>query len=76
MKRTSVFVGFVMIALAGFFSGCSTQTPTPPPELVPAKLLEPEPPPPPPESVLDNQPADVRAAIETYQRSGEAPVPS
>jgi len=74
MKRTSVFVGFVMIALAGFFSGCSTQTPTPPPELVPAKLLEPEPPPPPPESVLDNQPADVRAAIETYQRSGEAPV--
>ena len=35
---------------------------------------KPEPPPPPPESVLESQPADVRAAIANYQRSGEAPI--
>jgi len=74
MKRTSVFVSAAAIVVSSFLSGCSTQPPAPPPKFVPAKLLEPEPPPPPPESVLDNQPAEVRAAIERYQRSGEAPV--
>ena len=74
MKRTSVFVSAAVIVVSSFLSGCSTQPPAPPPKFVPAKLLEPEPPPSPPESVLDNQPAEVRAAIERYQRSGEAPV--
>ena len=74
MKRTSVFVSAVAMVVSSFLSGCSTQPPAPLPKFVPAKLLEPEPPPPPPESVLDNQPAEVRAAIERYQRTGEAPV--
>jgi type IV secretion system protein TrbG len=74
MKRTSAFVSAAVIIVSSFLSGCSTQPPAPPPKFVPAKLLEPDPPPPPPESVLDNQPSDVRAAIERYQRSGEAPV--
>jgi type IV secretion system protein VirB9 len=73
MKGTAMFLGLLMIALGGF-SGCATQPPPPESELVPAKLLEPEPPPPAPESVLDKQPANVRAAIATYQRSGETPV--
>jgi len=73
MKRKSIFVSAAILT-AAILSGCSTQQSAQPAELVPAKLLEPEPPPPPPESVLDKQPADVRAATETYQRSGEAPV--
>jgi type IV secretory pathway VirB9-like protein len=59
------------ILLAGFLSGCAAQ-PSPPPELVPAKLLEPEPPPTPQESVLEDQPADVKAAVEAY-RQGNVP---
>jgi len=73
MKRKIIFPVIITIAVAAF-SGCATQTPPPQPELVPATLLEPEPPPPPPESVLDNQPSYVRAAISDYQRSGEAPI--
>ncbi len=73
MKRKSIFVGAAIVT-AAILSGCSTQQPAQAVELVPAKLLEPEPPPPPPENVLDKQPPDVRAAIESYQRRGEAPV--
>lgn len=74
MKSKSIFVSATAIVTLAFLSGCSTQQPASPPQLVPAKLLKPEPPPPPPESLLDNQPANVRAAIETYQRSGQAAV--
>lgn len=74
MKREKKFIGIAAIAFVGLVSGCAAQPPTPPVELVPAKLLEPAPAPPPPESVLDNQPADVKAAIDAYQRSGKAPV--
>ncbi|MBV8136055.1 MAG: TrbG/VirB9 family P-type conjugative transfer protein [Deltaproteobacteria bacterium] len=70
MKHTNIFQRFAITFLA-VLSGCATQQAAPRPELVPAELLEPEPPPPPPESVLEKQPADVRAAIGTYQRSGE-----
>jgi P-type conjugative transfer protein TrbG len=73
MKREKNFVGIVTAGLVAMLSGCATQPPAPPIELVPAKLLEPTPPPA-PESVLDNQPADVKAAIDAYQKSGEAPV--
>jgi P-type conjugative transfer protein TrbG len=73
MKRRKLF-GALAIGLSALLAGCAAQPPTPPVELVPAKLLEPTPPPPPPESVLDNQPADVKAAIDAYQRSGAAPV--
>jgi P-type conjugative transfer protein TrbG len=74
MKRKNKCVRVAAIAFVGLLSGCAAQPPTPPVELVPAKLLEPTPPPPPPESVLDNQPAYVKAAIDAYQRSGAAPV--
>jgi P-type conjugative transfer protein TrbG len=74
MKRKNKCVRIAAIAFVGLLSGCAAQPPTPPVELVPAKLLEPTPPLPPPESVLDNQPADVKAAIDAYQRSGAAPV--
>lgn len=74
MNHGAKFIGIAVLTIAGLFSGCATQPATPPPELVPAKLLEPESPPPPPESVLDNQPADVKAAIESYRQSSEAPV--
>jgi P-type conjugative transfer protein TrbG len=74
MKRKNKCVGIAAIAFVGLLAGCAAQPPTPPVELVPAKLLEPAPPLPPPESVLDNQPADVKAAIDAYQRSGAAPV--
>jgi type IV secretion system protein TrbG len=71
MKRRKL-IGILAIALAGLLAGCAAQ-PSPPPELVPAKLLEPEAPPPaPPESVLDNQPADVKVAVEAY-RQGNVP---
>ena len=73
MKCGAMIVGTVAIALAGVFSGCAARPPIPPPELVPAKLLEPEPPPQPPESVLDNQPTDVKAAVETYRQGNEPP---
>jgi P-type conjugative transfer protein TrbG len=73
MKPKIILPVFVTIAVAGF-SGCATRTPPPQPELVPARLLEPEPPPPPPEIVLDEQPSYVRAAIANYQRNGEAPI--
>jgi len=73
MKRKTMIVGTAAILLAGFFSGCASQPSPPPPELVPAKLLEPEAPPSPPESVLDNQPADVKAAVEAYRQGNEPP---
>jgi type IV secretion system protein TrbG len=72
MKCRAMFVGTGAILLAGFLAGCAAQ-PSPPPELVPAKLLEPEPPPSPPESVLDNQPADVKAAVEAYRQGNQPP---
>jgi len=68
-----MIVGTAAILLAGFFSGCGAQPSPPPPELVPAKLLEPEPPPAPPESVLDDQPADVKAAVEAYRQGNQPP---
>lgn len=74
MKREKKFIGIAAIGLIAFLSGCATQPPSPPIELVPAKLLEPPPPPPPPESVLNDQPAYVKAAIAVYQKSGEAPI--
>ncbi|HLW69067.1 MAG TPA: P-type conjugative transfer protein TrbG [Candidatus Binataceae bacterium] len=74
MKREKKFICVVALGLAAMLAGCAAQPPTPPVELVPAKLLEPTPPPPPPESVLDNQPANVKAAIDAYQRSSVAPV--
>jgi type IV secretion system protein TrbG len=71
MKRRKL-IGMLAIALAGLLAGCAAQ-PSPPLELVPARLIEPEAPPPaPPESVLDNQPADVKAAVEAY-RQGNVP---
>lgn len=73
MKRRAKFVGTAAIVLAGFICGCAAQPPAQPPELVPAKLLEPEPTPAPPESVLDNQPADVKAAVEAYRQGNEPP---
>lgn len=72
MKREAMIVGTAAILLAGFLSGCAAQ-PSPPPELVPAKLLESEPPPAPQESVLDNQPAEVKAAVEAYRQGNEPP---
>jgi hypothetical protein len=71
MKLKSVFISAVIVATATL-SSCSAQQPAQPFALVPAELLEPEQPPP-PESVLDRQPADVRSAIATYQRSGRPP---
>jgi P-type conjugative transfer protein TrbG len=71
MKRRKL-IGMLAIALAGLVAGCAAQ-PSPPPELVPAKLLEPEPPPAPPESILDNQPSDVKAAVEKYSQGNEPP---
>jgi len=73
MKCGAMILGTVAIALAGVFSGCAARPPIPPPELVPAKLLELEPPPQPPESVFDNQPADVKAAVEAYRQGNEPP---
>ena len=73
MKLKSLFIGAVIVA-TGTLSNCSAQQPAQPIALVPTKLLEPERPPPPPESVLDKQPADVRTAIATYQRSGRPPI--
>jgi type IV secretion system protein TrbG len=73
MKRKSIFISAV-IAGTAMLSGCSVQQPAQPIELVPAKLLEPETAPPPPESVLEKQSTDVRAAIVTYQRSGQPPI--
>jgi P-type conjugative transfer protein TrbG len=72
MKRKSIVIS--AIVGTAILSGCSAQQPAQPIELVPAKLLESEPTPLPPESVLDKQPADVRAAIATYQRSGQPPI--
>ncbi len=73
MKCKSAFISAAIITTA-ILSGCSARQPAQPIELVPAKLLESEPAPLPPESVLDKQPADVRTAIATYQRSGQPPV--
>jgi type IV secretory pathway VirB9-like protein len=73
MKRETMIVGTAAILLAGFFSGCAARPSPPPPELVPARLLEPEAPPSPPESVLDNQPADVKAAVEAYRQGNQPP---
>ncbi len=72
MKRKARFASAAAFALAGFLSGCVAQPPVQPPELVPAKLLEPTPAPPPPESMLDNQPAEVKAAVEAYRQGNEA----
>jgi P-type conjugative transfer protein TrbG len=74
MNREKKFIGIAAIAFVGLLPGCAAQPPAPTVELVPAKLLEPTPPPAPPESVLDNQPAEVKAAIDDYQKSGAAPV--
>ncbi len=74
MKRKNKLVGIAAIAFVGLLSGCAAQSPAPTVEWVPAKLLEPTPPPPAPESVLDNQSADAKAAIDAYQRSSVAPV--
>jgi P-type conjugative transfer protein TrbG len=74
MKRENRLLRIAVLSLVAMLVGCAAQPPAPPVELVPAKLLEPAPPPPPPESVLDNQPAEVKAAIDAYQRSGAAPV--
>ncbi len=74
MKRENRLLRIAVLSLVAMLVGCAAQPPAPPVELVPAKLLEPAPPPPPPESVLDNQPAEVKAAIEAYQKSGAAPV--
>jgi len=74
MKREQKFLAILTVGLIVVVAGCAAQPPAPTVELVPAKLLEPPAPPPPPESVLDNQPAEVKAAIEAYQRSGAAPV--
>lgn len=65
IARTSVIV------LLGLIAGCSARPPIQPPELVPAKLLEPEIPPPPLESVLESQPIDVQAAVEAYRHGNE-----
>jgi type IV secretion system protein VirB9 len=73
MKCEKKFIGVITVGLVAVLSGCAAQPPAPPVELVPAKLLEPTPPPRAPESVLDNQPAEVKAAIDAYQRSGAAP---
>jgi P-type conjugative transfer protein TrbG len=73
MTCGAMIVGTAAILLAGFLSGCAAQ-PSPPPELLPAKLLlEPEPPPTPQESVLDDPPADVQAAVEAYRQGNEPP---
>ncbi len=73
MKRKSVFISAAIVGTAILW-GCSVQKPAQPIELVPAKLLESETAPPSPESVIEKQPADVRAAIATYQRSGQPPI--
>lgn len=73
MKRRFIFISAAIVGTA-ILSGCSAQQPAQPIELVPAKLLEPEPAPLPPESMLDEQPADVRTAIARYQRSGQRPI--
>lgn len=52
--------------------GCAAQKPAPPLELVPAKLLEQPPVPPQPRSALDQQPSEVKAAIENYASSHKA----
>lgn len=72
MKRKFIFITAV-IAGTAMLSGCSVQQPAQPIELVPAKLLEPAAPPS-PESVLEKRPTDVRAAIATYERSGQPPI--
>jgi type IV secretion system protein TrbG len=70
MKHLSIIRALPVVVLTISIAGCSTRQPAPTPELVPAKLLEPEPPPPPPASMLDRQSVDVRAAAETYGHGG------
>jgi type IV secretion system protein TrbG len=52
--------------------GCAAQKSAPPLELVPAKLLEQAPPSTLQESALDQQPTEVKTAIEDYAHSHEA----
>jgi len=53
-------------------AGCSTHPPVQPIELVAANLLQPQPARVVPSSNLAGQPADVRSAIENYERTGSA----
>lgn len=77
--RKAIFRGrggvWAVLPLAGLLlaAGCAQRTP-PPVELVPASLLEKNPPPPAPESALESQPEDVRAAIQDYARTHDAPI--
>ena len=63
-----------LLAVLLTVSGCGQQKPATQLELVPAKLLEPAPPALPPESVLDQQPDEVKAAIEEYAVSHQGRV--
>lgn len=63
-----------LLAAALMTPGCAAQKAAPPLELVPAKLLEEAPPSTFPESVLDQQPSEVKTAIEDYARSHKARV--
>jgi type IV secretion system protein TrbG len=65
--KFGLITGTSVVALLGLIAGCSARWPIQPPELVPAKLLEPETPPPPSETVLESQPTDVQAAVEAYR---------
>jgi type IV secretion system protein TrbG len=63
-----------LLTAALIASSCAQQKPTAPVELIPAKLLEPQHLAVPQKDVLDQQPEDVKAAIQNYARGQPAPV--
>lgn len=78
--RVAGYGGFARLGALGLLAavlmapGCAAQKSAPPLELVPAKLLEQAPPSTFPENALDQQPTEVKMAIEDYARGHRARV--